>query len=96
MATETLLTLAMMGAVVVAFLVLHVALRRVPYETTAPREGWQWPVWSWFPLVLAFGILFGLAGNLYWNARTPETVPVLAEDDGWEPVDIHPVKGKDD
>lgn len=84
MTAENLLTLAMMGAVVVVFALLHVALRRVPYDDTAPRESWKWPVWSWFPLVLGLGILVGLASNLYWNLRTPETMH-----------DIQPVKGEE-
>ena len=74
MPLETTLTFLMMAGVVVAFLVLHTAFRRLPYTQAVPRERFVWPVWNWYALVVAFGLLTGLSANLYWNARIPRDV----------------------
>ena len=91
--TQATLTLVMMAIVGVTFLVLHLLLRSVPYDETSPRERWPWPVWSWYPLALGFGLLAALAANLYWIQRTPDHGNV-AEDPGWE-SDIQPVRGQE-
>lgn len=91
--SQTTVTLAMMGIVGVVFLALHLLLRNVPWQDAAPRERWRWPVWSWYPLALGFGLLVGLAGNLYWIQRTPDHGNVAEEPS--QESDIQPVRGDD-
>jgi hypothetical protein len=87
MAFETTLTLALIGLVCVAFLALHLALRRIPWTEADPVEGFRWPVWNWYALVVGIGLIGGLVANLYWNARTPDHNP--------NPMEIHRTSGRD-
>ena len=95
MRIETWLTFVMMAGAVIAFVSIHLALRRFPYEQAVPRERFRWPVWNWYALVVGIGILFGLSANLYWNARVPLQNPPSIQEPAWSYESVKPVNEGD-
>ena len=71
------LAIALMAVVLMAFIVLHQTLHRLPWTDAAPRERFRWPVWSWYPLLILFGLLLGLGANILYMQRPsiPDHLP---------------------
>ena len=63
------LAIALMGVVLIAFLVLHQLVRRVPWTDASPVERFRWPVWSWYPILIITGLLIGLGANILYMQR---------------------------
>ena len=74
------LAIALMAVVLVAFLLLHQLLHRVPWRDASPAERFRWPVWSWYPLLVLFGLLIGLGANILYMQR-PSTANALPRHD---------------
>lgn len=84
----------MLFGCLLAFAVLTVAMGRVPWDNTYPRERFRWPVWKWFPMVVITALVLALSSNLWFTARaTHASLAVRAASTHGRNADIQPVRG---
>lgn len=84
----------MLFGCLLAFAVFSVAMGRVPWDNTYPRERFRWPVWKWFPMVVITALVLALGSNLWFTERATRAGFAHASASRHDRnADIQPVRG---
>lgn len=83
----------MLFGCLLAFAVLSVAMGRVPWDDTYPRERFRWPVWKWFPMVVITALVLALSSNLWFTERATHAGLAQRTTSNDRNADIKPVRG---